>query len=397
MATQINAGDSAATARGKIVDVLALGLINPSGITSWGAARAKLNELAVLFGRDQIGDKELAASVREKIEAMILGPAWVNGARLVLDFANNRAWRDGLISLASTLTISRASGGSYFDAQGVLRMAANDALRFDHDPDTKAALGALIEPQRANLLLQSENIGDVGWAKTRSMVTDAGTDRGMKLWRFVPDATEVTSHIVARNATFAALAADTVFSVQIVAKADGPGAKRLALRFADTVGFRTYVYVDLTTGVITSGASNATITPRTVVVALGGGYFRIEVSYIVRATSTYATIQVYASAPTADAVTTYNFNGTDGYLLALPQIEQAGGPTSYIPTTTATATRAADVLKVPTGAWWNAGTGTLRMDGVVTTPILASGALDVSAMALAAGKSRVKTVEFGPS
>lgn len=396
MATQINAGDSAATARGKIVDVLALGLINSSGITSWGAARAKLNELAVLFGRDQIGDKEIAASVREKIEAMILGPTWVNGARLVLDFANNRAWRDGLTSLAGVLTIMRASGGSYFDAQGVLRMAANDALRFDHDPDTKAALGVLIEPQRANLFSYSADFTQAAWTKTRATITPNATlapDGTTTAALLIEDTTATATHQLSRAS--AVNAAGVASSPSIYIK-KAPGGRRYVQiwtgNFANQ-SQRSQITFDLDTGTgVVTGSPVGTAAVN--IQKLANGWWRLSPYTVSNGVGAVAlTVSLMSNATT----TTYTGDGVSGVYVWGGQWEDGSFPTSYIPTTTATATRAADVLKVPTGAWWNAGAGTLRMDGVVTTPILASGALDVSAMALAAGKSRVKTVEFRPS
>jgi len=64
-------------------------------------------------------------------------------------------------SIPSNLTFTRASTGTYFDAEGVLQTAAIDAPRFDHDPVTHQLLGTLYEGQRTNSLSQNMNTGAV--------------------------------------------------------------------------------------------------------------------------------------------------------------------------------------------------------------------------------------------
>jgi len=52
---------------------------------------------------------------------------------LLLDFANVR-------TLDPRITFARASSATYFDQFGVLRSAANNVARFDHDPVTGVGL-----------------------------------------------------------------------------------------------------------------------------------------------------------------------------------------------------------------------------------------------------------------
>jgi hypothetical protein len=69
---------------------------------------------------------------------------------LDLDFANSK-------TLDPRVTFTRASGGSYVGADGLIKYAGINQPRFDHDPETGESLGLLMEESRANLLPWSED------------------------------------------------------------------------------------------------------------------------------------------------------------------------------------------------------------------------------------------------
>jgi hypothetical protein len=95
---------------------------------------------------------------------MILAPTLTlsagSGAAIVRptfsrDFAGEKTLNNGT---GPAITFTRASNATYFDANGVLQTAANDAPRFDHDPATGESRGLLIEEARTNLLLNSATL-----------------------------------------------------------------------------------------------------------------------------------------------------------------------------------------------------------------------------------------------
>ena len=82
---------------------------------------------------------------------------------LLLDFANSGG-------LDPRITFTRASTATYFDAQGVLQPAASGEPRFDHDPITGESLGLLIEESRTNLFIYSEQFNQANWVAFGSTV-----------------------------------------------------------------------------------------------------------------------------------------------------------------------------------------------------------------------------------
>lgn len=110
----------------------------------------------------------------------LFAPGWVpGGASLDLDFVQNRGWR-GRMDVAEDLadvglTLVRPSGAFYFDEDRIMRMAANNELRLDHDPVTGAPRGALIEPRRTNYLRNNSNQGQVGTGLPTNWVATGAT------------------------------------------------------------------------------------------------------------------------------------------------------------------------------------------------------------------------------
>ena len=74
-------------------------------------------------------------------------------------------------AFSDALTFTRASSGSYYAANGALRIAATNEPRYDYDPVTLAMRGILIEEARSNLLLYSNYFDNaVSWNKTTSTI-----------------------------------------------------------------------------------------------------------------------------------------------------------------------------------------------------------------------------------
>jgi hypothetical protein len=82
---------------------------------------------------------------------------------LDLNFARVKA-------LDPRITFTRASGGSYVGADGLIKYAGVNEARFDHDPvsGTVRSLGLLVEELSTNSLLYSNDFSQNSWSKQNS-------------------------------------------------------------------------------------------------------------------------------------------------------------------------------------------------------------------------------------
>ncbi len=212
---------------------------------------------------------------------------------------------------------------------GVLELGtAADVARFTYGA-TGSLLGLLVEPQRTNLALQSSNLAAGNWILQGS-ATRAGSIAG-------PDGGTTAARITIGTTAGATL---QPFNASITASA-------------------TYALSGYARGATSSPSANVRLTSNNSAavntgmsarLALTSAYRQISVTGIL-SNSSSATIKFgsYDAADAHDAAAQGSFD------LFGPQLELIGagefaGPTSYIPTTTAAATRAADVLTINWGS-----------------------------------------------
>lgn len=233
------------------------------------------------------------------------------------------------------VSFSRSSTGTYFDAAGVMQTAASNTPRKEHNQATGAVRGLLVEEQRTNLLLRSQEFGSATWSKVGSSVPATYVQ--------APDATvtaeKVTesaasgAHAVTASATFSAT---TTYAFTTFAKQAGRSKIALGLATAPFGGSVLAKYdVALATVVSQIGCVAA-------VTQMAGGYVRL--SLVATSTvggGTSSSVAIYLLDGSGS--TSYIGDGTSGAYVWGAQLEAGSYPTSYIPTTTATVTRSADV------------------------------------------------------
>ena len=226
--------------------------------------------------------------------------------------------------------------------------------RFDYNPLTLAPRGLLIEEQRVNLALYSDQFDNAAWVRTTANVTANATtspDGTTNADRLAGDGTSST-HNINQSLTFTAAA----HTVSVYAKRDTNNFIQIrigAFAIAGGTGFANFDLNAGTVGTIGAGLSAASITPA------GNGWYRCTITGTTLAAASGVGLYVVTSATAVSAET--NTLATSVFLYGA-QTELGAFATSYIPTVASTVTRAADVATI-TGtnfsSWYNASEGTI--------------------------------------
>jgi hypothetical protein len=227
--------------------------------------------------------------------------------------------------------------------------AANNEPRFDHDPVTLACRGLLIEEGRTNLLQRSDDFGNAYWVKLRSTITsdDTTSPSGATDADKLVEDTSSNTHIVYRLVN---VGVTTPVSFSVFAKASERS--WIQLECGDNFTAGSTAYFNLSNGTIGTVGANATAS----IQSMGNGWYRCVV---VATPTAIANSGFYVNIATANGTRSYAGDGTSGVFLWGAQVEAGSFPTSYIPTTTGTLARGADVCSVTTAGWSNAGNDTM--------------------------------------
>ena len=331
-----------------------------------------------------------------------------NDPSLILDFpARTYAVDAQRKTLAQSLTFTRAGTATYFGSDGLLKTAAANEPRLDYNPVTLQPRGLLIEGARTNLLTYSSEFGNVSWSKTNCNITGnalASSSGIVDADLVVADASVDTARDVRRNLLTTPPNQSLSLSLEISA-ADARYAL-LSIRNRTSAGNSVNAEFDLVTGVISIPAYNlgTGAGARAKITNLGGGKYRCSVSGVPDTAGTETTIVVsFRKTSGINPVA----SGTNLAYIAAVQLEAGAYATSYIPTTTAAVTRAADSA-IMTGAgfssWFNPVEGTFVVDfSTITTGLNNTGGNDFeflydldNSAALTSGHSLIASAAYGP-
>jgi hypothetical protein len=269
---------------------------------------------------------------------------------LDLRFADNKSLTDAVTG-QQLITFTRASTGTFTDSAGTLQTAATDVPRFDHNPTTGESLGLLVEEARTNLLQRSEEFDNAGtWGVLNATVT-ANTQLAPNGTTSAETLTDVNGVTSANVGCFQSttLADSTTYAMSCYVKAGTKTTCRVGIRAKD--GTNILANFNLSAASTTAGnALSSTIQDA------GNGWYRCTA---ICASATGATgPRGIVFIDTAS----YTANGTGTIQVWGAQLEAGAFPTSYIPTTTAAATRAADVASITGSAfssWYRQDEGTV--------------------------------------
>jgi hypothetical protein len=289
--------------------------------------------------------------------------------------------------LDPSVTFTRPTSATYFDETGILRVANPNTPRLDFNPSTLAAQGLLIEEQRTNLVLRSEDFATTWSPQASSITSNSSTaPNGTVTMDTLVENAALAQHFVEQS--LSGLTASATYTATVFVKFPSNN-RRFVLQITDAAsggtGFAsTEVSVSgafisaTTTGSFTNASGSST--------SVGGGIFRVVLTATI---STITSIRFRCILADSAGVQNYTGDGVSGVFLWGAQLEAGAFPTSYIPTTTTALTRSADVASVNTlSPWYNASAGTLYAEYNIPFA-LTSGASSRLAALLGAGGAAV--------
>ena len=225
------------------------------------------------------------------------------------------------------------------NSSGLIETVLANKPRLDYFDGTCPKL--LLEPQRTNLILQSQDISSASWSKSTNpptIVTNVSV---------APDGTTTADSIQSIDTTgfksvkqTNSVSANSTFTYSFFVKKETSRTNYGGIGISLSGGTTKYVFVvfDETNGTQIN-LSNSTLTP-TLKTEIFGNYYRFSITTTDNGSNTTITSEIYA---------TLSINGTS-YAVGVGsartiwgmQLEVGAYATSYIPTTTASVTRNAD-------------------------------------------------------
>lgn len=234
---------------------------------------------------------------------------------LKLDFANARA-------LDPRITFTRASTATYVGRDGLIKTAGEDEARFDHDPTTGESLGLLIEDGVTNLIPHSQDLNAATWNKYFGSSVSAN-------YAIAPDGTQTADRIIF----------DGTSAGQVTHNLSG-------LTIGKQYAFSAWVKSD--------GTSN-----NSCLLYVGGTSVQII------PTNEWQRIYVIRTATGTNENPLFLCGSANSLLVWGVQYEEGPFPTSYIPTSGASAARTKDVARILGASfseWYQHDQGTFLVD-----------------------------------
>lgn len=234
--------------------------------------------------------------------------------------------------------------------------AAYYGPRFDYDPVTLAPKGLLIEEQRSNLLLRSEEFDDASWGKddvtltVNAVIAPNGTLTADKV---IPNTVSTSNHRLRQSQSTSAVS--TSMSVYVKAAEYS----KFGLREGNVTG--AYATFNLATGIVIESGTGGT----GFIQSVGNGWYRCSLSFTAGASARVDLIPLPAAYTSGSPLYTYAGDGVSGIFVWGAQLEAGSFATSYIPTVASTVTRSADVasmLGTNFSSWYNQSEGTFSVN-----------------------------------
>jgi len=256
---------------------------------------------------------------------------------------------------------TRGSTGTFVGSNGLIQTAATNIPRFDH---TSAGVcrGLLIEESRTNLILQSENFGTT-WSSVNLNTT--GTPAYLNV-AAAPDGATTADKLIATtsNSTHqfrqdVTLVSGTSYTISVYFKAAETTLATISVFGVANSSSDWVSYFNISAASPAVGSFNGFSS--TSLVDVGNGWRRCSATFTSTASGTLS-VRFGGALSTSVPPNVYVGDGTSGFFIWGAQLEAGSFPTSYIPTTTSSLTRSADVCSITGGnftSFYNQREGTM--------------------------------------
>ena len=291
---------------------------------------------------------------------------------LSLQFATRQAYVSDFGPLP-TFTNATTTARTYVGSDGLLKTAGLNVPRIEFDPVTRQCLGLLIEEQRQNLCIHSENLSAANWGKSNVAVTSdtSVAPDGLSTADVVAETAVSGFHTVSTPSMTPT--SGTAYALSVFLK-KGPGSTAPDWIILGTSNqFPTFVVAfNVLTGQFGNVLGGASATYKAVQYA--NGWWRVSIVITASGSSATSPLTIYFSNNTNTvSAPSYLGNTTSNVLIWGAQVEAGAFASSYIPTTTTSLVRSADVCSI-TGAAFTGfynqteGTMVLKMDKAYPVP-----------------------------
>ena len=290
----------------------------------------------------------------ESVAGSFTGTYVADGTETNLYVSRNNA--TVLVATVDNVSVKEITGGQV-SGTPLLRTAAINEPRLEYDAQGNA-LGLLIEEARTNFIGSSL----FNTAYTNQSVTRVLNQSG------APDGTSTATKVLEtggtafhRTFTLMTFISGNIYTQSVYAKSIGGRVLQL------TVGGQSFgaihVNFDLENGVVGSsvGYTSASITDA------GNGWYRCVATATATQTNSTDSSIVSVTSPTCGRLATFTGDTSKGLLVFGHQVEAGAFPTSYIPTSGSTVTRAADIASLPVERFgYNQAQGSVVVSGHYT-------------------------------
>ena len=263
-------------------------------------------------------------------------------------------------TFAQLLTFARASTKMLFNSTSVMALVAAGVPGFSYDPVTNAARGLSIEEAATNLVFPSAGVSTLFATKVDMLYPGTlitGPDGTSSMEKLTCDSTANALHY---NQYITSQTGTQQMTLEFWAKAAEFSKFQIAMFNNSNLGENVTASVDLGAGTISTSKAGTAAIGQGEITPYSNGVYKIAVTFTITTVAGSTGVIFRFIMSNAAGAQTFNGDGTSGFYLGGFNLKLSGTPSSYIPTTTAAATRVADICTVTSlSPWFNAPAGTI--------------------------------------